>query len=73
MVVSSAPPSEKTETWPIQSANKVTESALMAGMRRPVTTEVVAYDSRALFPEQPDRVADVVIKWRRRLFSRKTT
>jgi pimeloyl-ACP methyl ester carboxylesterase len=32
-----------------------------------VTTEIVADASHALFPEQPDRVADVVITWCRRL------
>jgi pimeloyl-ACP methyl ester carboxylesterase len=32
-----------------------------------VTTEIVANASHALFPEQPDRVADVVIAWCRRL------
>lgn len=32
-----------------------------------VTTEIIADASHALFPEQPDRVADVVIEWYRRL------
>jgi pimeloyl-ACP methyl ester carboxylesterase len=32
-----------------------------------VTTEIVTNASHALFPEQPDRVADVVIAWCRRL------
>lgn len=36
-----------------------------------VTTEIVANASHALFPEQPYRVADVVIAWCRRLLSRK--
>jgi pimeloyl-ACP methyl ester carboxylesterase len=35
-----------------------------------VTTEVVVDASHALFPEQPDRVADIVIEWYRRLIFR---
>lgn len=34
-----------------------------------VTTEIVINASHALFPEQPDKVADVVIAWCRRLMS----
>ncbi len=34
-----------------------------------VTTEIVTDASHALFPEQPDRVANVVIAWCRRLMS----
>lgn len=34
------------------------------------TTEIVANASHALFPEQPDKVADVVIAWSRRLKAR---
>ena len=34
-----------------------------------VSTEIVPDASHALFPEQPDRVADVVIAWYRRLLS----
>ena len=32
-----------------------------------VTTEIVSHASHALFPEQPDKVTDVVIAWCRRL------
>jgi pimeloyl-ACP methyl ester carboxylesterase len=34
-----------------------------------VTAEVVADASHALFPEQPDRVIDVVVTWCRRLIA----
>ena len=34
-----------------------------------VSTEIVTDASHALFPEQPDRIADLVIAWCQRLMS----